>query len=84
MPGASDEPVTGATWSAVEGWIDAALRVGRESGAVRDDLPSPLQRRLVFAVLRAMDEWSLTATDADEALAAAQYDAIQRLLAVRD
>ncbi|WP_217428038.1 TetR/AcrR family transcriptional regulator [Microlunatus speluncae] len=81
-PGAADEQVTSATWSAVEGWIDAALLVGRDSGAVRDDLPSALQRRLVFAVLRAMDEWSLTQPDvADlESLARAQYEAIRRLL----
>jgi AcrR family transcriptional regulator len=86
-PGAADEPATGATWTAVEDWIAAALRVGRGSGVVRDDLPPTLQRRLIFAVLRAMDEWSLTdpdAVDAPEALAGAQYDAIKRLLAVRD
>ncbi|GAB3765486.1 TetR/AcrR family transcriptional regulator [Microlunatus parietis] len=81
--GPGPDEAAGATWTGIEGWIGEALRVGRESGAVRDDLPPALQRRLVFAVLRAMDEWSLTEVEPGTdlgALARAQYDAIRRLL----
>lgn len=78
------ETAAGATWSGIERWIGDVLRAGRESGAVRDDLPPDLQRRLVFAVLRAMDEWSLTEADPAavdlDLLVRAQYDAIRRLL----
>jgi hypothetical protein len=35
------------------------LAVGRACGAVRDDLPASLQAELVFALLQAMDRWSL-------------------------
>lgn len=80
-PGPDD--AAGTTWTGIEGWIGEVLRVGRESGAVRTDLPPALQRRLVFAVLRAMDEWSLTEVDPGtdlDALTRAQYDAIRRLL----
>jgi AcrR family transcriptional regulator len=67
-------------------WLDEALAVGRECGAVRDDLPAPLQGELVFAVLQAMDRWSLQHKDAMDAtawqrLADLQLDAVRRLLA---
>ncbi len=69
----------------VDDWLTRALEAGRSAGAVRDDLPPSLQARLALAVLWAMDEWSVThlpELDADELgrLAAAQLDAIRRLL----
>jgi len=43
----------------VRTWVSEVLRTGRASGAVRDELPIDLQTDIVFAVLRAMDEWAL-------------------------
>lgn len=67
-------------------WLDAVLTVGRDDGAIRDDMPADLQCELVFAVLQAMDRWSLQhAHEFDEAfgrmLATQQLVALQRLLA---
>lgn len=41
------------------GWLADALVAGRACGAVRNDLPATLQAELVFAVLQAMDRWSV-------------------------
>jgi AcrR family transcriptional regulator len=76
----------GRALAAVDAWLERALAAGRASQAVRDDLPTSLQRQLTFAVLRAMDDWSLRhLEDLDPArrrrLAGAQLDAIRRLLA---
>lgn len=76
----------GRALAAVDAWLERALAAGRASRAVRDDLPTSLQRQLTFAVLRAMDDWSLRhLEDLDPAqrhrLAEAQFDAIRRLLA---
>ena len=76
----------GRALAAVDAWLERALAAGRASGAVRDDLPTSLQRQLTFAVLRAMDDWSLRhLAELDPAqrrrLAGAQVDAIRRLLA---
>ena len=65
-----------------------ALTAGRAGHAVRDDLPTSLQRQLTFAVLRAMDDWSLRhLEDLDPSqrrrLAGAEFDTIRRLLARR-
>ncbi len=38
-------------------WLQQVLLTGRSRGAVRDDLPFELQSRLVFAVLRTLDQW---------------------------
>jgi AcrR family transcriptional regulator len=65
-------------------WVARALAAGRACGAVRDDLPATLQAELAFAVLRAMDRWSLRHMDEIEAgddLVARQLDALRRLLA---
>ena len=75
-----------AVLSGVATWLDQALTVGRDCGAVRDDLPRSLQAELAFAVLQAMDRWSLhhmqdIAPDAREDLAGAQLDTVRRLLA---
>jgi AcrR family transcriptional regulator len=76
----------GRALAGVDAWLERALAAGRASRAVRDDLPTSLQRQLTFAVLRAMDDWSLRhLEDLDPArrrqLAEAQFDAIRRLLA---
>lgn len=70
----------------VADWVGRVLTVGRGCGAVRDDLPASLQAELAFAVLQAMDRWSLRhMDDFDEAeiadLARRQLKLIQRLLA---
>jgi AcrR family transcriptional regulator len=76
----------GRALAAVDAWLERALAAGRATHAVRDDLPFSLQRQLTFAILRAMDDWSLRhLEELDPArrrrLAAAQLDAIRRLLA---
>lgn len=45
--------------AAVRSWVESVLQTGRDSGAVRTDLPLDLQADVVFAVLRAIDEWAL-------------------------
>ncbi|WP_022884656.1 hypothetical protein [Glaciibacter superstes] len=75
----------GKALSSVQDWVRDVLVVGRESGAVRDDLPVSLQSRLVFAVLRAMDEWTLTIDRARSAdniphLVGAQLATVRRML----
>lgn len=72
--------------SRITTWLDEALAVGRECGAIRDNLPRSLQRELVIAVLQTMDRWSLhhlheTAADARHDIAHAQIDVLRRLLA---
>lgn len=49
--------------AAAETWLREVLETGRRTGAVRDDLPVALQSRLVFAILRTLDEWTLTHSD---------------------
>lgn len=44
----------------IEDWVGAVLEVGRDGGTVRVDIPASLQRQLVFAVLRTLDEWTVT------------------------
>lgn len=70
----------------VEHWIARVLAAGRACGSVRDDLPASLQVELVFAVLQAMDRWSLRHVDDFDGpeiadLAWRQLDALRRLLA---
>ena len=67
-------------------WVQSVLEVGRACGAVRDDLPASLQAELVFAVLRAMDRWSLHhMRDFDDKafaeLTRRQFETLRRLLA---
>lgn len=71
--------------ASVESWVHAVLEAGRRSGAVRTDLPVQLQARLVFAVLRALDEWSVQHLDIIPAeqwpnLLLAQKATLRRLL----
>ncbi|HET6672303.1 MAG TPA: TetR/AcrR family transcriptional regulator [Agromyces sp.] len=49
----------GAIFVAAEQWLEAVLVVGRRDGAIRSDLPAALQTRLVFSVLRTLDEWAV-------------------------
>ena len=49
----------------VHAWVEEMLRVGREAEQVRDALPLELQTEVVFAVLRAIDEWAVGAHGAD-------------------
>jgi AcrR family transcriptional regulator len=70
----------------VTDWLGRVLAVGRACGAVRDDLPASLQAELVFALLQAMDRWSLRhMQEFDEpaiaGLAHRQFEAMRRLLA---
>lgn len=77
--------VVGAALASVGHWVSQVLDIGRASGAVRTDLPVTLQIRLVIAVLRAVDEWSVAnfaslAPDEVPALIAAQLAMFRRLL----
>lgn len=84
VPEDGDNAVATAQAS-IESWVRSVLEIGRASGAVRTDLPVSLQSRLVFAVLQALDEWTVLHLDdlAPEdlpALVGAQFEAIRRLL----
>ncbi len=48
-----------AIFVAAEAWLEAVLGVGRRDGAIRSDIPAALQTRLVFSVLRTLDEWAV-------------------------
>jgi len=72
--------------SAVDDWLGRVVEVGRTSGQVRTDLPASLQTRMLVAVLRALDEWTVGhASEIDEpeldAILDAQLAALRRLLA---
>ncbi|UUO03009.1 TetR/AcrR family transcriptional regulator [Mycolicibacterium novocastrense] len=74
------------TLGAVREWMHEVLRVGRRCGAVRTDLPEPLQAELVFAILQVFDEWTIAHYDDFSALAlrdlaVAQFATIRRTLA---
>jgi AcrR family transcriptional regulator len=83
-PDAAKTTVSG-TLAAVRAWVQDVLRVGRHSGAVRDDLPEELQYGLVLAVLQVFDEWTVEhyqdfATGDLRALVDAQFATIRRVL----
>lgn len=92
LSGTPDEAnrAVGEALRSVQDWVRDVLVVGQESGAVRDDLPVSLQSRLVFAVLRAMDEWTIAelaapgdselVTDNIPRLMRAQLETIRRIL----
>lgn len=72
----------------VRDWVDAVLAVGRRGGHIAETLPLDLQRHLVFAVVRAMDEWSVAhlaelGPQAVRQLATAQAEALRGLLEPR-
>jgi AcrR family transcriptional regulator len=70
----------------LQDWLGQVLAVGREAGAVRDDLPVELQLRLIVATLRTLDEWSVAELDQHPAddlqrLGDAQLALVRRMLA---
>lgn len=70
----------------VDRWVQAVLKAGRACGAVRDDLPASLQAELAFALLQAMDRWSVAHMDAMKPaqrrrIAGQQLALLRRLLA---
>ncbi|MFD4407822.1 TetR/AcrR family transcriptional regulator [Nocardia sp. NPDC058499] len=84
LSGTPDATIT-RTLARIEEWLHRVLLIGRDSGAVRDDLPVALQSRLVVAVLRALDEWSVQHAGAMapaelEELLHAQVRTVRRLL----
>lgn len=70
--------------AAVHRWVHEALQTGRQTGAVRDDLPLLLQARLLIATMSVFDEWSVQHRGVDDVpatdLARAQLEAVRRLL----
>lgn len=74
---------------AAEEWICRLVMVGRDCGAVRDDLPASLQGRLAFTTLKTFDEWSVRnleaiPTDQMASLVDAQLATLRRMFAVSD
>jgi AcrR family transcriptional regulator len=83
-PANAKTTVSGAL-DAVGTWVEDVLRVGRRSGAVRDDLPAALQALLVFRILQVFDEWTVAHFDEIPtsdlgALTDAQFATIRRML----
>lgn len=90
----ADDPTSGAAGARpalladVRDWVGAVLAVGRRGGHIAEALPLDLQRHLIFAVVRAMDEWSVAhltelCPQAVRELAAAQSEALRGLLEPR-
>lgn len=82
----ADSPATDQVFAAMRSWLDGVLAAGRDSGEVDDRLPADLQAHVVFAVLRAFDEWTLRhVDDVDEQFVGGLVDhqlrALRRLLA---
>lgn len=79
-PAAVSEALTG-----IGSWLRDVLLAGRHQGQVRDDLPIELQSRLVFAVLRALDQWVASTASTMSAGESASYvrtaaETIRRIL----
>jgi hypothetical protein len=63
-------------------WIDEVLRVGRERGAIRDDLPAELLSAWAISSLTTLDQWALGADEPTRAsVAGTALDALWSLLA---
>jgi AcrR family transcriptional regulator len=69
--------------AAIDGWLARVVAVGRERGALREDLPESLQVDVTIAVLRAMDEWSVRHPEVAvrKDVVGAQLDVVRRVLA---
>jgi AcrR family transcriptional regulator len=86
LPGAPSDATTalGQGLAKVQAWLHRVILVGRQTGAVRDDLPVELQAQVLLAVVRVFDEWSVTRRPADveaeQRLIKAQLAAIRRLI----
>ncbi|BDZ39971.1 hypothetical protein GCM10025863_25850 [Microbacterium suwonense] len=83
LPAAGGVDARTALLEVVRIWVGDVLRVGVESGAVRDDLPTDLLAAAVFGMLRGLDEWALGAAppgprnvDAESAASAASAPGI--------
>lgn len=59
VPSDAQAPIR-AIFVAAEEWLETVLTVGRRDGAIRSDIPAELQTRLVFSVLRTLDEWAVS------------------------
>lgn len=84
VPDDADNAV-GRALASVESWVQGVLTAGRDAGSIRTDLPVALQAHLVFAVLRALDEWSVGHLDSLPAtelpgVMAAQKGVLRRML----
>ena len=82
---AKQSPALRRVLAQIADWLAQTLAAGRRCGAVRDDLPPTLQAELVFAVLQAMDRWSLQHIHefnpkSGKQLAMRQLDTLRRLL----
>lgn len=71
--GGSTPPAVSETLANMGKWLQDVLAVGRSQGEVRDDLPIELQSRLVFAVLRTLDQWVADRASTMPAQEAASY-----------
>lgn len=84
VPEDADSAV-GRALASVESWVQRVLEAGRNAGSVRTDLPVALQAQLLFAVLRALDEWSVRELDSIPpeqlpGIVAAQKGVLRRML----
>jgi AcrR family transcriptional regulator len=74
---------------AVSHWLGAVLHHGQDEGVIRRDLPLSLLEELTFAVLQAMDRWSVRHIDLvtgedGKRMVKMQLAVIRRLLEVVD
>ncbi|MDN6400202.1 MAG: TetR/AcrR family transcriptional regulator [Brachybacterium sp.] len=84
------DPAVTALGSSFEGWVAAALDIGRQTGAVDSACPAELQVLAATTLLTAFDEWALARTQSDngdgqnggdlEAAADDQFRLLRRLL----
>ena len=82
---AGSAPAVGAIGQ-IEDWVGQVLAAGRGAGQVRTELPADLQRELVAAVLRTLDEWAVQQEEAMDSGSAEQFtgtvfDLLRRMLA---
>jgi AcrR family transcriptional regulator len=76
----------GRVYESIRDWVAEALTTAQESGAIRTDLPFDLLTESVFALLQALDRWSVRHLESfshSEARDAAhmQTDFLKRMLA---
>jgi AcrR family transcriptional regulator len=81
-----DNADIGGVHAAVRRWVEEALTTAQASGDIRNDLPFDLLAESVFALLQALDRWTvhhLESLSHDQAHAAAhmQADFLKRMLA---
>lgn len=90
LPATGTADARSALLGAVQVWVGEVLRVGGESGNVRDDVPIDALAAAAFGMLRGLDEWALrdasydpagTAHGADAAAASAPGLLLRAMLA---